>query len=444
MDLDELRSAQSRERQASQLQHLRDGFYEEAASFIRGLRTERERAAENSAYDFPYDDPEVKRLTDEIGTAEEVVESLYERRVGKVVKMASFDAAGMAVDADGLTAEESDLFARLVGDIEANRSRVLDALAGKGGGSAAEGSSGTAAAGSTPGIPDEAGGERAGASDPTGGDAPAPDEPVHIGNGPAADGPVSTADEASSTDQAADRAPTPEAGAAAGPETDDVDAQPAGGHGDAPSDAMDAASAMGGDSTGRSEAVPGGVPKAPPESGASATEADASAPPTADDTTAASATEVVTDDAGVEDGRQPVPPADGPQGSDPTPEPGSGSTTAGTSGPDDHSSGTASTAGTSTPAAESSGTGDDPTSGSDGAEPAAAAPAGSDAGTGVLVRVTTDVGEIFGVDGRSYDLSAGDVTVLPPDNATVLVEDGAAERLQSAVPFSGGRSSTRS
>jgi chemotaxis methyl-accepting protein methylase len=346
--------------------------------------------------------------------------------------------------------EESDLFAQLVGDIEANRSRVLDALAGKGGGSAAEGSSGTAAAGSTPGIPDEAGAERAGASDQTGGDAPphgeapAPDEPVHIGNGPAADGPVSTADEASSTDQAADRAPTPEGGAAAGPETDDVDAQPAGGPGDAPSDAMDAASAMGGDSTGRSEAVPGGVPKAPPESGVSAAEADASAPPTADDTTATSATEVVTDDAGVEDGRQPVPPADGPQGSDPTPEPGSGSTTAGTSGTDDHSSGTASTAGTSTPAAESSGTGDGPTSGSDGAEPAAAAPAGSDAGTGVLVRVTTDVGEIFGVDGRSYDLSAGDVTVLPPDNATVLIEDGAAERLQSAVPFSGGRSSTRS
>ena len=445
MDLDELRSAQSRERQASQLQHLRDGFYEEAASFIRSLRTERERAAENSAYDFPYDDPEVKRLTDEIGTAEEVVESLYERRVGKVVKMASFDAAGMAVDADGLTAEESDLFARLVGDIEANRSRVLDALAGKGGdgGSAAEASSGTVAAGGTPGIPDEAGGERAGAPDPAGGDAtadgeaPAPDEPVHIGSGPAADGPVSTADEASPADHAADRAPTPEA--------DDVDAQPAGGPGDASSDAMDAASAMGGESTGRSEAVPGGVPKAPLESGASATEADASTPPTADDTAAASATDVATDDGRVEDGRQPVPPADGPPERDPTPESASGSTTAGTSGTDDRPSGTASTAGTSTPAVESSATDDGPTSGSDGAEPAAAVPAsGSDAGTGVLVRVTTDVGEIFGVDGRSYDLSAGDVTVLPPDNATVLVEDGAAERLQSAVPFAGGRSSTRS
>jgi DNA replication factor GINS len=205
MDLDELRSAQSRERQASQLQHLRDGFYDEAASFIRGLRTERERAAENSAYDFPYDDPEVQRLTDEIGTAEEVVESLYERRVGKVVKMASFDAAGMAVDAEGLTAEESDLFAQLVGDIEANRSRVLDALAGTGGddGSAAAAPSGTAAAGSTPGIPDEAGPGRTGAPDPTGasdapadGEPPARDDPVHIGNEPAADGPVSTADDA--------------------------------------------------------------------------------------------------------------------------------------------------------------------------------------------------------------------------------------------------------
>ena len=107
MDLDELRSAQSRERQASQLQHLRDGFYEETASFIRGLRTERERAAENSDYEFPYDDPKVQRLTDEIGTAEEVVESLYERRVGKVVKMASFDAAGMAVDSSAVSPSAS-------------------------------------------------------------------------------------------------------------------------------------------------------------------------------------------------------------------------------------------------------------------------------------------------------------------------------------------------
>jgi hypothetical protein len=50
------------------------------------------------------------------------------------------------------------------------------------------------------------------------------------------------------------------------------------------------------------------------------------------------------------------------------------------------------------------------------------------------------VGEIFGVDGRSYDLAAGDVAVLPADNASVLVDDGDAERLQSAVPFSSSRS----
>jgi DNA replication factor GINS len=241
MDLDELRSAQSRERQASQLQHLRDGFYEEAASFIRGLRTERERAAANTDYSFPYDDPEVQRLTNEIQTAEEVVESLYERRVGKVVKMASFEAAGMAVDAEGLTAEESDLFETLVGDIEANRGRVLDALAGTSGDGAGPGTStdtapGTADGSATPGgAPTEA--DRADAP-ATGGDREpearaAEDEPVHIGSGPAADGPVSTADEDARSETASPpgQAPTPgtENREAAGsePETAPDSARPA-------------------------------------------------------------------------------------------------------------------------------------------------------------------------------------------------------------------------
>jgi DNA replication factor GINS len=37
------------------------------------------------------------------------------------------------------------------------------------------------------------------------------------------------------------------------------------------------------------------------------------------------------------------------------------------------------------------------------------------------VRVTVDVGDIYGVDGRSYDLSAEDVVTLPTQNAEGLV-----------------------
>lgn len=128
MNLDELRSVQSKERSKDSLQHLRESFYADVGSYICDLREERERAAERA--DDPFDSAEVNRLTDEIQTAEEVVEAIYERRVGKVVKRASLAAAGIPADEEGLTNEEQTLFADLVDRIEANKSTVLDVLAG--------------------------------------------------------------------------------------------------------------------------------------------------------------------------------------------------------------------------------------------------------------------------------------------------------------------------
>lgn len=124
MNLGDLQSARSKERQKDSLQHLSEDFYAEVGEFVTELRTERERAAE--AADDPFDAPEVRRLTDDIKTAENTVEAIYERRVGKLVKLASLDAAGMPADEDGLTNEEKDLFSTLVEAIESNRAHVLD------------------------------------------------------------------------------------------------------------------------------------------------------------------------------------------------------------------------------------------------------------------------------------------------------------------------------
>ncbi|MFD1515062.1 hypothetical protein [Halomarina rubra] len=124
MNLDELQTAQSRERQTDSLQQLRESFYEDAGRFISQLREERSRAAERA--DDPFDAPEVRRLTDDIKTAERTVEAIYERRIGKLVKQASLEAAGMAADASGLTKEEQDVFETLVTTIEHNRYHVLD------------------------------------------------------------------------------------------------------------------------------------------------------------------------------------------------------------------------------------------------------------------------------------------------------------------------------
>ena len=128
MNLDELQSIQSRERQASQLQHLRASFYEEVGRYIGELREQRNQVAAES--DNPFDDPDVEQISDEIRTAERTVESIYERRVGKVVKLASIAAADMPHDDDGLTNEEERLFETLVDAIEGNRETVLSVLDG--------------------------------------------------------------------------------------------------------------------------------------------------------------------------------------------------------------------------------------------------------------------------------------------------------------------------
>ncbi|WP_440005931.1 hypothetical protein [Halomicrococcus sp. SG-WS-1] len=139
MNLDELRSVQSKERSKDSLQHLRESFYAEVGEYISELREERERAAERA--DSPFDSEEVNRLTDEIKTAEEVVEAIYERRVGKVVKRASLAAADMPADEEGLTTEEQELFADLVERIESNKQTVLDVLAGESDGTSSDESS---------------------------------------------------------------------------------------------------------------------------------------------------------------------------------------------------------------------------------------------------------------------------------------------------------------
>ncbi len=130
MNLDDLQSVRDTERRKDSLQHLEASFYRDVARYIEALREERSTVAETSS--DPFADPEVRRLTDEIETAEGTVEAIYERRVGKLVKLASFAAADMPADEEGLTREERALFEDLVSRIKENRRHVLSVLAGEG------------------------------------------------------------------------------------------------------------------------------------------------------------------------------------------------------------------------------------------------------------------------------------------------------------------------
>jgi len=327
MNLDELQSIQSRERQATSLQELRPTFYQDAGEFIRELVRERDRAAERA--DDPFSSPEVRRLTDDIETAKSTVEALYERRIGKVVKSASIAAAGMPADDQGLTEEEQQLFDTLVDRIERNRERVLDGVID------GDGSDISCArdAGSTDLTdPSESSPERT--TDPT-------DRPSNAVSEAAAD---------PSPDPTLDAAPEPESSPDA--ETT-VDAEPG------------AAADLGLDPSPRADAGTGGA------DGVSAAEMMGSG--------------------GTED----------PTGEDESP------LTDGVAGRD------------VPPSSEDAGAPD-----STDSEPT---PGTVERTT---VRITRDVGEVFGVDERSYDLSSDDVVTLPAENAGPLVERDAAERLE--------------
>ena len=343
MNLDELRSAQAKERRKDSLQHLRDSFYDDVAAYVADLRAARDRRAEQ--VDKPFSDDDVRRLSDEVETAEEVAEALYERRVGKVVKLASFAAAEMSVDADGMTTEERRLFDDLVERIKRNKSNVLDVLSGEAPVSGSDASaSGADLEPATDGTADEARQPAAVAADPN--EDPAPPAP-----------------EPEPTDEAA---PDQTGGGVA-----DALAGAMGGADDEVADALDA--------------TPDGA----------ANRSDSS-PPT--EMTGNDAADGTADGATTDGGPTAVPPEPAPPGAP---------------GVDDADAETA----------------DEPTIGSGPDEDAGDAESDAGMGDRATVRITRDVGAIFGVDEREYDLASEDVVSLPVENAEPLVQRNAAERL---------------
>ncbi len=308
MNLSELQSVQSTERQTDSLQRLRASFYADAGEFIAELRAERATAVE--AAEDPFADDDVRRLTDDIETARSTVEAIYERRVGKVVRMASLAAADMPTEEEGLTDEEAALFEQLVGAIRDNRRDVMAM------------------------VDEDAG---AGKADPSEHPPRGVDEP-------------------------------------------DVEA----------ADLMGADDDAEADAGGSDEAEP---PDEPPDAAA----------------------------AGAGDEVREVPPAEGPPGPPPDEE---GAAGAEASTPEADASNGGGSAGAEAGQAEPT----DPEAAD--AEPPAEA-AGDEADVRrTTVRITRDVGEIFGVDDRAYDLSTDDVVTLPAPNAEPLIAEDAAEPLE--------------
>ncbi len=367
MNLDELRSVQAKERRKDSLQHLRDAFYDDVAAYVNDLRAARDRRADQVSN--PFSDDDVRRMSDELETAEEVAEALYERRVGKVVKLASFAAADMPVETEGMTTEERALFDDLVERIEANKATVLSTLAGEAPSqtSDTDGATDTNAP-STPDSNVDTNAEAEGTSREEVANADAERATGAEPGGSAEPDPTATAD------------PTV-------PEGDDVLAGAMGADTDStPERDGDTATS----DTAASDAAPaGGTTDTPAVNG--------TAGPDGGTTTQPEGT-VDTED------RTPVEPEPAPPGA-PRVNGSSADATSAHDSVDEVSSETA-------------------------RESASGGEEGRIAATErETVRITRDVGAILGVDEREYELTSEDVVDLPTANAEPLVQRDAAERI---------------
>lgn len=369
MDLNELQSARDRERQTDKLQQLRESFYADAGAFIGQLRAERDRAVERAG--DPFDSPEVRQLTDEIETAEQTVEAIYENRVGKLVKNASFAAADMPVDTEGMTAEEQALFDRLVDDIKHNRARVLALLDGDAGDDSRDDSTATDTADADGAVADSRANEPRG-SPPTREDDPSPPKPDEESPpGRAKDGPPGSDRPAAGMSRADDERP----GAGTDSSGNAGDVENAGDTEDDPGRAsrrMAAADVMGNPADAGGEEHPDPATPAPTDSAGHRTDRDAHLGQT-------------------------------------------------------HSGDLASEQQTERPVRKDGGTEETST------ESRRASPEGATTESGDVerrqVQVLEEVETFLGFDDRDYDLEPDDVVSLPATNADILLERGVAREL---------------
>ncbi len=122
MNLEELRQIQIEERTRGDLQPLLRSFYKDVAEYIKGLQIEREDVLKNPTQGSNKIN---RRLEDEIKSVKEVVEIIYGRRVGKMLKVASLAAAGLRDEDVSMSEEEEILFKNLVMLLRENRNAIL-------------------------------------------------------------------------------------------------------------------------------------------------------------------------------------------------------------------------------------------------------------------------------------------------------------------------------
>ncbi|NYT00337.1 MAG: hypothetical protein GKB99_01235 [Methanocellales archaeon] len=116
MNLDDLRLIQVNERRSEGLQELERDFYGQVRAYIKALEEDKNKLETSGAM----------KIDDELRSVRSVIEGIFDRRIGKIVKMASLRASGSQESPKGVTPEELDLFEQLTDLISRSRTTILD------------------------------------------------------------------------------------------------------------------------------------------------------------------------------------------------------------------------------------------------------------------------------------------------------------------------------
>lgn len=117
MNLDDLRLIQVKERRSEGLQELERDFYGQVRTYIQALEADKNKVEAV---------PQAMKIDDELRSVRSVIEGIFNRRIGKIVKMASSRAGGLQESPKGATPEELDLFEQLTDLILRSRTIIMD------------------------------------------------------------------------------------------------------------------------------------------------------------------------------------------------------------------------------------------------------------------------------------------------------------------------------
>lgn len=119
VDLKRLRDILRKERKMDELIELEDNFYLKIGKYIRDLEEEiKEKEDENKR----------EMLKDEKESALTFVEKTFERRTGKILRLASLSLKGLNVDENNMTSEEKNIFSSLSKQLKKGRKRIKQTI----------------------------------------------------------------------------------------------------------------------------------------------------------------------------------------------------------------------------------------------------------------------------------------------------------------------------